>query len=35
VVVADGEYYGEMTPARVTRLLDDLRKPDQDQEDEA
>lgn len=35
VVVVDGEYYGEMNPAKVTRLLNKIRREDSSQEGEA
>ena len=35
VVVVDGEYYGEMIPAKVTRLLKKIHRQDSGQEDEA
>jgi NADH-quinone oxidoreductase subunit E len=34
VVVADGEYYGEMNPAKVSRMLKKMRQQDSAQEDE-
>jgi NADH-quinone oxidoreductase subunit E len=33
VVVVDGEYYGDMTSVKVTRLLKRIRREDSDQED--
>lgn len=35
VVVVDGEYYGEMNPAKVSRLLKRIHRGGSDQEDEA
>ena len=35
VVVVDGEYYGEMNPAKVSRLLKKIRRKESGQEDEA
>lgn len=35
VMVVDGEYYGEMNPAKVSRLLKRMRRRHSNQEDEA